>query len=322
MAKEVLLYEQIYSYSAKEFIKALDEASSDNLKLRINCKGGDVHLGWGTVAKWAEHQKSKVISVDGVAASFGAYFLCYTDYAECLDVSDFLLHRAAFDSYYEDNFMSESDKKWLIGVNKKLREAFEAKVDVAKFEEISGTTVDEMFSMKGRIDVILTAEEAKDIGLIQKINPITPALKAEIGAKMKIAASVSGDTGKNKGNKSIKNTKMDIEKLKAEHPSVYGEVLKLGAEQEKERVQAWMSFLPIDSDSVTKGINEGSQVTQKVMAEMTVKGMSATALKALTAENADDLDPPDPETKEKTEKEKLVADFDKEVMAHLNIQAS
>ena len=191
MAKELLLYGGMYSWNITDFIKEMEAMKNSDIVLRVNTNGGDVKDSWGAVAKFAEHPKGKKVKVDGSADSMGLYFLCYTNDVECLDTSTFLLHRAGYSSYWETNDrLSAEEWASLNATNAKLRAALEAKINVAKFTAIKNVTLDQVFSNEGRLDVELNAEEALAIGLVNKINTITPGVRAQIdGYMQRMAAS-------------------------------------------------------------------------------------------------------------------------------------
>ncbi|MCK4522212.1 MAG: ATP-dependent Clp protease proteolytic subunit, partial [Nanoarchaeota archaeon] len=147
--EEVLLYGQIYSESSIDFITAINAVEGDNLIVRLNTPGGDVNHGWGMVAKFMEFPGSKVVKVDGSAFSMGFNFCLYADSVEALDVSQFMVHRAAYSQWYEENYMTEQQKENLISVNANLEKALRNKIDVAKFEEIKGVKIKDIFSMEG-----------------------------------------------------------------------------------------------------------------------------------------------------------------------------
>lgn len=76
MPKEILLYSSIYSYSITDFINQMEAAKGDEVKVRVNCPGGEVYAGFGAIAKFNEHPKAKSIQVDGRADSFAAIICC------------------------------------------------------------------------------------------------------------------------------------------------------------------------------------------------------------------------------------------------------
>jgi len=331
MAKEILLYGRIGDFSVESLINDLNDAKGDDISVRINSGGGDVQAGYGFLAKLSEFEGAKKLKIDGRAYSMAAFACCYAEDVEALDVSDFMFHRAAFPKWVENDkeIFTDEMKAMLKRTNDSLRAAFESKVDVEKFKVVSGVSVDELFSMDSRVNVFLTATEAKQIGLINKINKITPERSASIAASVDlIAASYGEDSTKDvfvpkkvEATKEIvkpidKKSKMDLGKLKIEHPELFAEVKKIGATEEKNRAEAWLVFSDVDAEAVSKGIESGNEISSKVMAEMSKKVM----MKATTTKVADDAhkDIDTPEAKVDvvlTADEKELADFEAKLEA-------
>ncbi len=59
MAKEILLYTGIYSYSAANFIRELEDNKGEDICVRGNCGGGSMFDTYGMIAKFKEHPKAK-----------------------------------------------------------------------------------------------------------------------------------------------------------------------------------------------------------------------------------------------------------------------
>lgn len=319
---EVLLYGEIYSYSAQEFITALEDAKNDNLTVRINTSGGSPEYAWGMIAKFSEHKGKKLVKVDGKAHSAGAYYLCYADDSEALDVSQMCIHRAAYPEWMEKNpeYVTQSMWDTLNTVNGHLRKALEAKIDVAKFEKLKGVKIDDIFSNDSRIDVYLTADEAKKVGLINRVVKITPAIKAEID-RYAIAANVKEPIQQEN------NSDMDINKIKAEHPALYTEVIALGeksgAEKERKRVSAWNAWAHIDAEAVAKGIESGEMIDMNAISEFQAKATSVKALETIKNDSAGNPKTTEVPTAENADqkKEKAIADFEAKVKDHFKITA-
>jgi ATP-dependent protease ClpP protease subunit len=182
MAKEILIYGPLYDSTVAPFIRTMEENKGSDIVLRINSPGGEVNSAYGAIAKYREHTGKKIIKVDGQAASAAAYFCCYTEDVECLDVSTFLFHRAAYPSWFEKdrNYFTDQLKEGLIRTNKDLRAAMEGKFTAAKWREVTGTTLDELFSLEQRLDVSLTASQAKELGLVSRVAKLTPERKSQI----------------------------------------------------------------------------------------------------------------------------------------------
>ncbi len=291
MGKEVLLYGRINSEKAELFHEALQEVEgNDELMLRMNTIGGEPEYGWGVTSMWNEIKTAKKIRVDGQAYSFGTFMLCYTDNNEALDVAEFLIHRAAYPSWIESSpDFNEAMKGNLVRINKSLEAAFRAKVDIVKFEalpQMAGRKTKDIFSMDARIDIFLTAKEAKSIGLINKVIPLTPSITAEIKGYAKAASGEKIFIPKEeiKPIEPTNKNKMTADQLKSEHPDVYNAIVKTAVAAERDRVGAWMAFNEIDAVAVAAGIEKGENLTQKDMAEFTRKGITKGAVAAAGAE--------------------------------------
>ena len=340
---EVLLYGSINEYSAKDFIKSLDALSdTESLSVRLNSEGGSVDYGWGMVNKFHEFSGEKKVVVDGQAASMGAYFLAYADYAEAYDTSNFVIHRGSYGSWLENSeYFTDALKENLNNVNSSLRKALESKIDVEKLERIKKVTIDEIFSMDDRVDVILTAKEAKTIGLIDKIIKITPSKTAQLNSEMiQVAAKynfkpdnllIDANTEDLELNNDSKI--MNLTELQAKHPDLYNEVLAkgrtAGVEAEKDRVKSWLEFSEVDAKKASEGIESGKSIT---MAD--ISAFSLTAIKAQGILDAEDNSENEGTTPPSGEGEanraeggasadasnKEIEDFKAKVRANLNIQ--
>ena len=195
MENEIPLYGSIGTYSSEYLIERMNKIKGNDISLRINTPGGDVVSCYGVIAKFKEFTGTKKIKVDGMAMSMGAMFCAYADDVQALDVSEFMIHRAAYYPTLERNpdFFTEERKSRLQKMNDDLRAALESKIDEDKLKEIKGVTLDEIFSLDDRIDVFLTAEQALEIGLIESINAITPETRNAILTNYSAAASYNSE---------------------------------------------------------------------------------------------------------------------------------
>lgn len=270
MAKELYLYSPIYSFTAEELISQLDANLGNEVVIRSNSPGGSVFSGWGIIAKMKEHG-NVTVKVDGIAASMAAFMLIFADKVEALDVSKIMIHRADMETNDEES------KKFLKSINDQIKAKLVAKIDIKKLKEISGYSIDEVFAEDKRIDVWLTAKEAKTIGLVDKIVSLDPKeIKALTERFFNVAASATPEIVE-----PIKPIKMTIEKLKAEHPELFNSVIALGVSGEKDRVQAWLTFVDIDAEAVKAGIDTDKAPSLKEQAELNRKLMSAEAISNL-----------------------------------------
>lgn len=304
MPKEIYLYSPVYDFVAQDLISAMNE-NTEELTMRVNSPGGSVFANYGICAKMQEHGNVN-IKVDGAAMSSAANLLPYAKSVECLDVSTFLLHRA--DMYVE----SESDKAFLARINKDLRVKLLARVDAVIFKEVTGFSIDEMFDSEKRIDITLDAKQAKKIGLVQKINKLTPSEVEAFNSKMLFNIAAYND---NKNQQKQKT--MTIDTLKAEHPALFAQVVALGVEKEKDRVEACLAFIDVDAKGAIEAINSGKDLSQKQMAEFAVKAMSKKSLTDLAAESNKGIATTEVTETEKDAKAKAIEAFEKGVDSHL-----
>lgn len=153
--------------------------------------------------------------------------------------------------------------------------------------------------MDGRVEVYINAKEAKQIGLVQKVIPITPTKRAQIEADIRKAASRSPMYRKAASSapaynpNPTKNSNMTIDELKADNPALYNSIFNKGVESgtatERDRVGACLAYLDADPKEVTKIIKEGGDLTRTQVAEFSIKLASQASLKSIEKENAPDL---------------------------------
>lgn len=314
---EILLYGGIYDYRAEEFITSLEESAGQDLSIRMNCYGGDVFAGYGMLAKMQEYEGNIKIKVDGMAASMAAFMLLFAKDAEGLDVSEFLFHRA--DMYVVD----ENQQTWLNSLNAKMRKKMEEKIDAEKWLKVTGKTIAELFDPNQRIDVTLSAKQAKQLGLINRIVTLEPSAANKIKAdyerfcaesELKLhplnykVAAMATDKPIEKNPKT-----MNIEQLKADHSDVYAAAVKIGVEQERDRVGAFMEFVDVDAKAVSDGIKSGNQLSQTEMAAFSRKSLQASILGSAQKETEKTVTTETPETPEEKEAKEVEA-FNKQVV--------
>lgn len=315
MPKEILFYQPIYDDSVAAFIGSMEDAKNEDVTIRVNTPGGSVYAGYGMFAKFAEHTKGKLVKVDGRAFSGGAFFACYADDVECLDVSEFLFHRAALPDWFENDpkLFTDDMKASLAKMNEGLKGAMTAKVDSAKFQAVTGKTIDELFSMDSRLDVRLSAAQAKEIGLVNRITPITPVKKAEINAYY-ASFGMAAFYPEAETRSIITKTehKMTLAELKLQHPEAFAAAQTEAVTNERDRVNAWMAYVDLDPEAVAAGIKEGKEITRTVQAEMARKEFSKERIAAIVADNPAAIATPEAEANA-TAADKELADFTAEV---------
>lgn len=292
MAKELYLYSPIYDFVAQALIQQMEENKSESLVLRINSPGGQVFAGWGIVSKMKELVNAGIkihAKCDGIVASMAVPILCYASSSECDDISVFMIHKAGM---YVSN---DDDQQLLDKVNDDLRKKLNKKVDNKKLKDLKGVTIDDIFDAEDRKEYYLTAKEAKDIGLVDKITKLNPSeLMAAFNENIyKIAAietakpPISTPTSK----------PMTLEQLKAEHSDLFKSIFDLGVKGEQNRIKAWMAWGQIDPEKVSKAIADGTEITMADISEFSAKAMTPEALKKLSAEAAKPISTEEPEVK-------------------------
>jgi len=310
MAKEVLLYGDVTEDMAKDFVKEViaisSQGESESLLVRINTNGGSPTDMQAMIGKLSEYEGNIDAIVDGKAYSAGSFMLPYIKGKRiAYDTSQFLLHRAAYSSWFEKSeYMTAAMWENLNNINKDGRKALEAVIDVEKLEKIKGVTLDQIFDNDNRVDVFLTAKEAKQIGLITEVRKITPEayndIVGKMAAKMLPGFHITQDNEQKacSGNQN-QSIKMTLDELKSKHPDVYAQAISAGVSQERDRVGAWMAFVDVDSECVAKGIKEGGVLSQTMTAELARKAFSKEALEGLKNEA-----PETPSTQASNEPEK------------------
>ncbi len=319
MAKELLLYSHIFGFTAETLINGIDENMDEPIAIRANTPGGDVFAGWGIIAKMQEHGDI-TMKIDGSVASMGTFITIFANNVEALDVSKIHLHRA---SMFVDG---QEDQDFLDSVNADLKKKLKAKIDEAKFKEITGVSINQLFDADKRVNVTLTAKEAKAVGLVDKVITLKPSeAKAFQEKYFKIAASENGvdepvtQPIKNKPKfKPMSVETLKIEALKAEHPDLFKEIYDQGVNAERDRVGAWATFLDVDSEKVIKAIKEGDELTATATAELTRKAVSIKALGNIEGDGAEETETEETEAA-KTGDEKKIEAFKKEVTTNLGL---
>jgi ATP-dependent protease ClpP protease subunit len=341
MAKDILIYGGIFTFSAAEFIRAIDELEDgEPLSVRINTPGGDPQSTFGMISKIQEFKGEKIVRVDGQAYSAGFFLCCFADKVEALDVSRFLVHRAAFPEWFErsETLFTPELRGELDAINKLLMDAMKKSIDVAKFESITGVTIKDIFSMDTRVDVFLTAQQAKQIGLVQKINKITPAATKQIAAwnsTPSIAAvhydddvndfSSSDDSISTDNKNQIKMTREEFKKANPEaFKAMQKESFNAGVNAEKKRIDEWMEHVGADAEMVKTGIASGKELDRETLTALITKSVTAGAVKDLEREGKETIDagttaPVIDANDTRTAAEKELADFEARINAKLGI---
>jgi len=168
-----------------------------------------------------------------------------------------------------------------------------AKRDVKMFEEMKAVKVKDIFDVEQRIDVVLTAQEAKKIGLIKTVITVKPEAKAELMAEYGMEAHAPTNHKKEVVLTEKSSKKMEtLQELKEKHPAIYAQAVGVGVSEEKDRAGAWMVFNTIDPTAVAKGIDSGENISMTAQSEFMMKQMSVKTAAEITAEGAAVIETP------------------------------
>lgn len=330
MPKEILLYGDIDNFSAARFITEMNEVNeNEELSVRVNTEGGDPVSGWGIAAKYSEFPGKKSVKVDGSAHSSGLFFVAQAKDVEALSVSSFVLHRAHYPDWFEESSLfTEGVKANLEIVNKGLRKAIETKIDVKKLEELKGVKMNDIFSMDGRLDVVLTAPEAKKIGLINKVTQINKQIRAEIVENIKMVAKHIPQSNIDLPEEEIiekpkKKIIMTLEELRAAYPALAAQLVAegettghaAGARAEKDRTGAWLAWNHINPKAVAEGIKSKDAPSLTDVGGFQAMAVAPEMQAKLAAEAAKIVETKKPDDKEKTEVEQT----EEKMMASLGL---
>ena len=179
MPKEIYIYSPIYDETAKIINQSLsDVPESEDVLYRINSPGGYTRAGFSVLSKMSERSGKNNAIIDGDAMSMGAYLLPFFDDVTSNDTSDLMFHIASYPSWYEP---TEEEQQVLDRTNNKFKEKLSKKVEgkpgAKKF-------LDKLFEEGKRNDVYLTPEEARKLGIVNRVRKLEPTafLKANICA--------------------------------------------------------------------------------------------------------------------------------------------
>jgi len=290
MPQQVLLYGSVNSYSAKQFVTELSALSGKEKEVHINGDGGEVKYGLACLTNLAASDNITLIN-DAEANSMFAFMFCYPAKSKkCADFATFGFHRAAYPDWYENDheLFDDESKAELAKKNATLRAAMEGTVDSVKWMQETGCSMDELFSMNGRKEVIVDAQKAQRLGLVNEIMQVTPEKRKEVNAlRQKIEAKFSTPAPEAENTPTQNQIKkiMTVAEFKAANPEGYNEIVTA----ERERCEVWAMNADVDPKAVVEGIASGKHVSAKQQAEFIRKQISAEMATKVEAENAPDL---------------------------------
>lgn len=349
-----------------DFISRLD----GDLNVEIDSPGGYVVDGIAIANALRDYNKGKVnVRVVGQASSMAAYImlfgdsltftpnavvclhnpwnLCIGDYKAMEKNADILKRLSGL---YAKRFVEKGIFK-----EKEIREIMDAETWFIGADELAKLGTVEKSDTDNQDDPV--TDEDKETAVIlarEKIKACKSKLQASYNDDLeKVAAllqqapaaprALETSVQKTAGNSTTVQQKgekiMDLNEIKTQHPDVYAEIVKTGAESEKSRVNALMTFIDVDKETVVKAIAEGKSIhDDEILAKLTMAKINQNTIKAMEKENPADLNPDEPEhgdenegdgEQELTEEQKAAAEQAKkdaeekdlnEALAYLDIQ--
>ncbi len=280
--------------------KVIDNAIKNNVKeltVTINSGGGSVFSAseiYTELKKFAGNVKVEIV---GLAASAASVIAMSGNVIEMSPTAQLMVHNAATISEGDYRDMDHTSD-FLQKVNQSIMNAYSVKTgkDAAELKNLMDA------------ETWMTAQEAKESGFIDAImfenevgavanaeNPllVNGMLPQEVLNKMR--EELTNDKGHavvnnafvNQSNESEVNNQMDLEKLKAEHPELYKEIVNIGKEEgvkaERNRIQ---EIEDIASPGNEELINKAKFETGATAADTAMEILKAQKEKGAQALNA------------------------------------
>lgn len=286
--------------SPSKVLRALDQAVAQNVKeitVVINSGGGSVYAASEIYTELKNFQGKLKIQITGLAAS-AASVIAQAGESEISPTAQFMIHNALVSAQGDYRDMSDTSD-FLKKVNLSIINAYTAK---------TGKSVEELQSLMDK-ETFMTAQEAVDAGFVDSvmfanelaavanadhpdlINGLLPPevinkMREELANEGKINA-INSVGSEPKG--AIKE--MDMEKLKAEHPELYKEIMNVGRSEgvaaERTRIQDIENIAVVGSDEIINKAKFDSGITAAETAMEVLKAQKVKGAAALNAAKKD-----------------------------------
>lgn len=287
------------TYSEIRSALALAEANNaiSEIILDVDSPGGTASAEWQETMIAVKNATKPVKAVVGNMAASAAYGI--VSQAGSIEVQNELssvgsigvVQRNFISSYVVNTTSSNAPKKRPDPNTEEGRRAIREEIDqieavfIGNVAEGRGTNVDDVKENFGQGGMVFAAE-AKRRGMIDSI-AVGEVLSGESQAKVK-ASTVKHktETAATSGTKR-ESKKMDLATLQAEHPAVYQSAVEIGANKERDRVTAHLTFGNANDcmDIATKAIEDGEEVTQTLMAKYMTAGHNKRDIEARTEDD-------------------------------------
>lgn len=286
MPKEILIYESFNRWSSERIVGEIGNIGDQEFNIRINTPGGTVIDGMAILFRISETKSGDTIYVDGQAFSLGAFFLPFFKKRIGHEFSEFMLHKAAYPSWYE---ASAEEQERLLKLNNMIKKKM---IDGG----VNLSLIDRVFKPDIREDVYLTAQEALEFGLITEIKKLDVAEKQALQAQYHIEMAAMHNPEEKKEPKKEDNPNtpkhMNIQKLMAEHPDLYAQVKKEGVEAERKRTGQFLGYIKADEKTASgraiKGLKDGEELMD-IQGEMMSLMLAESRSTNMEGENQKDL---------------------------------
>ena len=328
--------------SPKSISKILNSLNGEDIELQINSPGGSVTAASEIYTDIKSYKGKSVGKIVGMAASAASVIAMGVQHLEMSPTAQLMIHNSSTSANGDYRDM-EHTGTFLRKVNDTIANAYKIK---------TGKTQDELLALMDN-ETWMTAEDAKELGFIDAImfedaeDKAEPVIFNNIGINLNAleelaqAGSIENlkkqisnerlkeleailnkdndiqnslDSSKDSNNKGV--DKMDLEKIKNEHPDLYNQILNQGKEEgikaERERIKEIEALsLPGNDELINKakfetGVSASEVAIELIKAE---KAKGTNYLKNLKADidtsNVADVEPTDTDdnSKSKTEEE-------------------
>lgn len=288
-----------------DFIRSQIATPTEDLLLMVNSPGGFVLDGIEIFNLIKNHAGKTIAVVDGLAASAASYFIMAADEIHVRNNSIFMGHKAwnliignademrkqaeimdGFDGIIADGYIEKnksvnkkqmlkmmSDEIWLFG-EEIANNGFATKFvnDSNKLDDVNQAKSQAYASIMN-----VKNKMQKDDRLQDKCSKAAAWFNDNrsilVNSNININSKKTGGTNK-----------MTKEEIKNQFPDVYNSIIADGVNQERDRVSAFVVFNEIDPAGVKAGIESGENLSQKAMAEFSLKALNRKALDNLSAD--------------------------------------
>lgn len=164
---EIFIYEEIgfWGVTAKEFVDQLNSISTPRITVRINSPGGDVFDGLAIHAALKQHPSEITCQVDGIAAS-AASFIALAGKKCIMSENALMMVHCAWGFALGNKSDMRETADILDKIDSQLADIYAKKTGKEPAECLA------MMAGEGKNDgTWLTAQEAKDYGLVDEMRP-------------------------------------------------------------------------------------------------------------------------------------------------------